>query len=112
MKPITETEYIDLIDENESSKTDFSTIQTNKLKDTFISLMKNHDVKKYLLKIETPNSILMDINKDSIEIDKFKSLFLVAINTTKYSFHYKFKTFKSIVENLNDLTQHSLSKKK
>jgi hypothetical protein len=112
MKPITETEYIDLIDENENSKTEFSTTQVNKLKDTFISLMKNHEVKKHLLKVETTNSILMNIKKDSIEVDKFKSSFLVAINTTKYSYHYKFKTFKSIVENLNDLTQHSLSKKK
>lgn len=112
MKPITEIEYVDLIDDNENSKTKFSANQVNKLKECFNSLMNEYSVKKNLFKVETNNSLIMNINKDSIEVDKFKSSFLVAINTSNYAFHYKFKTFKSIVESLNDLTQHSLSKKK
>jgi hypothetical protein len=112
MKPISEIEYVELIDENETSKVKFTSIQVNKLKESFTELMNNQKVEKHLLKQESPSSILLNLNKDSVELDKFKSSFLVAINTTNYSYHYNFKTFKSIVENLNDLIQHSLTKTK
>ena len=103
---ITEIEYVNLIDGLEDSKNELSLNEIGRLKDRFSSIFKGGRV-GFSFKLEFENSILLNFNEQTIEIDKFDSLYTIALITSDnyMDVYYTAKNITDIVHNLENLTK-------
>jgi hypothetical protein len=111
MKRISELEYIDLIDELDSEKKTLTGGEAERIRDK-MSNITYYTRKVISFKKEFDNNYLINFDGNSIEIDKFNSLYTVSVLRGKKKSiigledkFYTFKNLNQIIDNLEHLTK-------
>ena len=109
MKRISELEYIDLIDELDSEKKTLTGGEAERIREK-MSNIKHYTRKVISFKKEFDNNYLLNFDENSVEIDKFNSLYTVSVLRGKKKSitgledrFYTFKNFNQIIDNLEYL---------